>query len=284
MGAFEKAKSVARTPAKYLLAAARWKRLRFDEAPPIFANSKPKSGSHLLLQVMHGLCQIAPYAFVMDEPVRTIRATGGRRPQEEVENALSGIPKGVIGWGYVDATPENTAILCQPGRINYFIYRDPRDTLVSQVHYATDMHQGHGMHAYYQSLSGFDERLKVAISGIDRDGLYMVDVLRRYEGVFAWLGQPHTLCLRFEDLINDQRNSLLAILAQFENAGYILPTPQNKALEILTESIQPSRSHTFRKGKTGGWKDAFSQENKELFKKVSGDLLQRLGYEKDDNW
>ncbi len=32
----------------------RWKRLTFNEAPPIFGNSKPKSGSHLLLQVLNG--------------------------------------------------------------------------------------------------------------------------------------------------------------------------------------------------------------------------------------
>lgn len=284
MGALEKIRASLRTPAKYALAVARWRRFTFDEAPPIFANSKPKSGSHLLLQVMQGLCQVAPYTYVMNDPVRTVRANGGRMNDEEVAETLRNIPQGAIGWGYVDATSANKLILCQPGRINYFIYRDPRDMLVSHVHYATSMHQGHGMNEYYNRLAGFDERLKVAITGIEQDGLYMVGVAKRYEGVFQWLEQPYTLCLRFEDMINEQQRSLEAILAQFKTAGYSLPTPQEKAIEILREAIQPSRSHTFRKGKAGGWRDSFSQENKDLFKDVAGDLLIRLGYEKNNDW
>lgn len=284
MGAFDKLRSTLRTPAKYAQAVLRWKSVSFEEAPPIFANSKPKSGSHLLLQVMQGLCLVAPYTYVVEEPVRTVKATGGRNEEELVADALKAIPVGAIGWGYVDPTPANVQILCQPGRINYFIYRDPRDMLVSHVHYATTMHLGHGMNQYYSRLPNFNERLKVAIAGIDQDGLYMVNVAKRYDGVFQWLEQPHTLCLRFEDMIQHQDRSLEAVLAQFDLAGYPLPTPKEKAIEILKESIQPSKSHTFRSGKTGGWQEVFTQEHKKLFKDVAGDLLVRLGYEKNNDW
>ncbi|MGZ6316501.1 MAG: hypothetical protein ACXWNQ_04510, partial [Anaerolineales bacterium] len=61
-----------RPAGKTLQAVARWRRLSFDEAPRIFGNSKPKSGSHLLLQVLAGFTQIMPYAYVASEPVRTI--------------------------------------------------------------------------------------------------------------------------------------------------------------------------------------------------------------------
>jgi hypothetical protein len=55
-------------------------------------------------------------------------------------------------------------------------------------------------------------------------------------------------------------------------------------LEILVEAIQPKKSHTFRSGKTGGWREYFTDEYKALFKDVAGDLLDRLGYEKDNDW
>lgn len=273
-----------RSPGKYAQAVLRWKRLTFLDAPPIFANSKPKSGSHLLLQIMNGFCAIAPFAFVAAEPVRTIRANGGRRPDERILSDLQAIPQGVIGWGYVDATPANLGFLAAPGRVNYFIYRDPRDMLVSHVFFATDMHPGHGMHAFYQALPEFDQRLKVAITGINRDGLYMVDVRQRYEGVFQWLEQPSTLCLRFEDLINNRDQTLNRMLDELEKTGFQIPTPRAKAIEILCEAIQPKKSHTFRSGKTGGWKAHFNAENKGLFKEIAGDLLIRLGYEKDNDW
>jgi hypothetical protein len=273
-----------RPAGKTLQAVARWKRFSFEEAPPIFGNSKPKSGSHLLLQILNGFTQIMPYRYVAADPIRTITKDGTRRQNQEIVADLLHLPSGVIGWGYIEATPENVSFLCRPDRVNYFIYRDPRDMLVSQVFFATDMNEEHGMHEYYNSLPDFGERLKVAITGIDRDGLHMVSVKQRYEGVFQWLEQKHLMCLRFEDLINNRDATLNAMLEEVERTGYKIPTPREKALPILIEAIQPKKSHTFRSGKTGGWKQHFTDEHKKLFKDVAGDLLVRLGYEKNNGW
>jgi hypothetical protein len=50
------------------------------------------------------------------------------------------------------------------------------------------------------------------------------------------------------------------------------------------DAIQPRKSHTFRSGKTGGWKQHFTDEHKSLFKDVAGDLLVKLGYEENNDW
>jgi hypothetical protein len=273
-----------RPAGKTMQAIARWKKLSFNDVPAIFGNSKPKSGSHLLLQILNGFTQIMPYQYVAADPVRTVKYEGGRRTSDEVVADLKRIPRGVIGWGYVEATPENIAFLCQPDRVNYFIYRDPRDMLISQIFFATDMHEEHGMHEYYNSLPDFGERLKVAITGIDRDGLHMVDVKQRYDGVFQWLEQKNVMCVRFEDLINQRDATLHAMLNEVEKLGYKLPTSRAKAISILTEAIQPKKSHTFRSGKTGGWTQYFTDKHKKLFNDVAGDLLVRLGYEKNNDW
>jgi hypothetical protein len=146
MGVVQKFRRTVRPAGKTLQAMARWKRLSFNDAPPIFGNAKPKSGSHLLLQVLNGFTQIMPYRYVDADPIRTIKSEGGRRTQEDILADLWTLPSGVIGWGYLDATPENVSFLTSSGRANYFIYRDPRDLLVSQVFFATDMHEEHGMH------------------------------------------------------------------------------------------------------------------------------------------
>ncbi|MFM8875342.1 MAG: sulfotransferase domain-containing protein [Anaerolineae bacterium] len=284
MGFKQNIRRTLRPYGKTAQAIWRWKRFSFNDAPPIFANSKPKSGSHLLLQVMNGFTQIMPYKYVDADPVRTITYAGRRKTKEEIFSDLKSTPKGVIGWGYVDATEENASFLNSAGRVNYFIYRDPRDMLVSQVFFATDMHEEHGMHDYYNSLPDFGARLNIAITGIDRDGLKMVSVLQRYEGVFQWLEQKNVMCIRFEDLINSRDATLNAMLDEVEKTGYKIPTPREKALPILVEAIQPKKSHTFRSGKTGGWTQYFTAEHKKLFKEVAGDLLVRLGYEKDNNW
>ncbi|MCL4273882.1 MAG: sulfotransferase domain-containing protein [Anaerolineales bacterium] len=279
-----KLRRTLRPAGKTAQAIWRWRRFSFNDAPPIFGNSKPKSGSHLLLQILNGFTQIMPYRYVDADPVRTIEKNGRRKTKEEILDELKQIPDGVIGWGYVDATPENASFLIQTGRVNFFIYRDPRDMLISQVFFATDMHEEHGMHAYYKSLPDFGARLNVAITGIDQDGLKMVSVKQRYEGVFAWLEQKNVMCIRFEDLINNRDATLLSMLDEVENTGYKIPTPREKALSILVEAIQPKKSHTFRSGKTGGWTQHFTAEHKKLFKEVAGDLLVRLGYEKSNDW
>jgi hypothetical protein len=284
MGIAQNLRRILRPYGKTAQAIVRWKRFSFHEAPPIFGNAKPKSGSHLLLQILNGFTQIMPYKYVAADPVRTIRYEGGRRSADEILADLRSIPDGEIGWGYVDATPENASFLTEAGRVNYFIYRDPRDMLVSQVFFATDMHEEHGMHDYYKSLPDFSERLKVAITGIDKDGLKMVSVKQRYEGVFQWLEQKNVMCIRFEDLINNRDATLQSILDEVEKTGYKIPTPREKALSILVEAIQPKKSHTFRSGKTGGWKQHFTDEHKSLFKDVAGDLLVKLGYEENNDW
>ena len=262
----------------------RWKRFSFDDAPPIFGNSKPKSGSHLLLQILNGFTKIMPYRYVDADPIRTIEKEGRRKAKEEILDELKRVPAGVISWGYLEATEENASFLTAAGRVNYFIYRDPRDMLVSQVFFATDMHGEHGMHAYYNSLPDVAARLKVAITGIDRDGLYMVNVRQRYEGVFQWLEQKNVMCICFEDLISNRDDTLNAMLDEVEKTGYEIPTSREKALSVLAKAIQPKKSHTFRSGKTGGWKEHFTEGHRELFKDVAGDLLVRLGYEKNNDW
>ena len=238
----------------------------------------------MLLQILNGFTQIMPYRYVDADPIRTVKYEGGRRSADEILADLRRIPSGVIGWGYLEATKENISFLTETGRVNYFIYRDPRDMLVSQVFFATDMHEEHGMHAYYKSLPDFSARLRVAITGIDKDGLKMVSVKQRYEGVFQWLEQQNVMCIRFEDLINNRDATLDAMLNEVEKTGYKIPTPRGQALSILVDAINPKKSHTFRSGKTGGWSQHFTEEHRELFKEVAGDLLVKLGYEKNNDW
>jgi hypothetical protein len=140
------------------------------------------------------------------------------------------------------------------------------------------------MHAYYNSLPDFGSRLNVAITGIDQDALKMVSVRQRYEGVLQWRKTPYVLCLRFEDFINRPEETFGLMLDEVEKTGYRIPTQRPEARRILAESIQPRKSHTFRSGTVGGWREHFTPEHKRLFLDVAGDLLLSLGYEQGDDW
>ena len=96
MGITQKIRRTLRPAGKTAQAILRWKRFSFNDAPPVFGNSKPKSGSHLLLQILNGLTQIMPYKYVDAEPIRTIRKEGGRRTADEILRDLRVVPNGVI--------------------------------------------------------------------------------------------------------------------------------------------------------------------------------------------
>jgi hypothetical protein len=43
-------------------------------------------------------------------------------------------------------------------------------------------------------------------------------------------------------------------------------------------SIDPSKAHTFRKGRVGSWREEMSAANQQLFDDTAGWLLPAMGY------
>ncbi len=165
----------------------------------------------------------------------------------------------------------------------YFIYRDPRDVVVSHVHYVTEIEPNHVHHAYYQSLPDFDARLNTSILGRPEMGDLFPDIRGRFEPFLGWL-RPEVCVLKFEDFIQHRETTLDRILTHAEQRGFTLRMPRAEALRTLSDSINPQKSPTFRSGKVGGWRGKFTDAHTRLFKETVGDLLVRLGYEEDADW
>jgi hypothetical protein len=245
----------------------------------------PKSGSHLVYQILKGITQIAPYQYVEALPVRMITAKGRQRSQAEIIKDMEAIKPGTMGWGYLRAYPEYIDFFKRhPDVISFFVYRDPRDQLISSIFYAVDIHKDHAQHEHYASIS-MDERIKTEILGRDEPGLeFLPNVRKHYDLYLDWLDCKDVLCLRFEDLLHNQDQSLAAILDHLERGSFKIPTDRPTTLAKIKDAIQPQKSATFRKGKSGGWREHFTEEHKRLFKETAGDLLIKLGYEENNDW
>ncbi|NUM46780.1 MAG: sulfotransferase domain-containing protein [Anaerolineales bacterium] len=282
-------------------------------APILFANSFPKSGTHLLTQVLEGMTKIGPAvdsglpAIVMfDGP------TGQPRPIKAILSDLARLRAGDIAYGHLHATPEivraffpSPSLTPQPplpqgegesdslsprervgvraGAALYFIYRDPRDVVVSHVHYVTEIEPNHVHHAYYRALPDFDARLKTSILGRPEMGTLFPDIRARFEPFLGWL-RADVCVIKFEDFIQHRETTLDRILTHAENHGFTFHGSRPDALRTLSDSINPQKSPTFRSGKVGGWRGKFSEENMRVFKETAGDLLVRLGYEENEDW
>jgi sulfotransferase 6B1 len=263
-------------------------RLRFASQPadlPILLGiSFPKSGTHLLDQILLGFSNVAPYARRVHSFYAEYEGESGkkRNPQQAL-NWLDSLRPCDIASAHLFARPEAVARVCTPKFAPYFIFRDPRDVVVSHVFYVTDMEARHVHHEYYKSLPDFDARLKASILGRPDADIEFPNIAERFAPYLGWLDRPEVLIIHFEDLIHHRESTLTSIMDHLLSR-VLLQTPRQLILASLEASINPTKSPTFRSGKTGEWKKHFTDEHKKIFKDVGGDLLIRLGYEKDDSW
>jgi hypothetical protein len=264
----------------------RWQRLSLAGVPVLFANSFPKSGTHLLTQVLQGFPALGP---AVDSGLPAIVSfqgdTGRARLPEEILHDLQQLKPGDIGYGHLHAFPAVVEFLAQPGYAAYFILRDPRDVVVSHVYYVTEMEPKHAHHRYYtEVLQDFDQRLRASILGIPDPDVPFPDIRGRFEPYLGWLKNEAVLTLRFEDFIADRTQAVGQVWEHARRRGFPSTASRTEALARLSASIDPRQSPTFRSGKVGGWKAQFKPEHKALFKEVAGDLLIQLGYERTRDW
>jgi len=254
------------------------------DLPILLSISFPKSGTHLLDQILLGFSKVAPYSTRLHSFYAEYEGESGvKRPPEQALAWLDSLHPCDIASAHLFAHPEAVTRVTSAKFIPYFIFRDPRDVVVSHVFYVTDMEARHVHHEYYASLPDFNARLNVSILGRADTNIEFPNIADRFAPYLNWLNCVEVLSIHFEDLINDRTVALSRIMDHFL-ARVSIQAPRQFILDSLESSINPRRSPTFRSGKTGEWKKYFTEEHKNLFKDVAGNLLIRLGYEKDNKW
>ncbi|PWB77385.1 MAG: hypothetical protein C3F07_02370 [Anaerolineales bacterium] len=264
----------------------RMQRVRFgaQELTVLLGISFPKSGTHLLDQILLGFGNVAPYARRLHSFYAEYEGESGvKRPPEQALRWLDSLRSGDVASAHLFARPEAVARVCSSKFIPYFIFRDPRDVVVSHVFYVTEMEARHVHHAYYRSLPDFDSRLTVSILGRPDADVEFPNIAERFAPYMDWLNHAEVLTIHFEDLINDRVRTLTRIMDHLL-ARVPLQASRQLILDSLESAINPTKSPTFRSGKTGEWKKHFTEGHRKIFKDVAGDLLVKLGYEKNNDW
>jgi len=272
--------------AEKLLQAARFGRMPVPPGgwPILLGVSFPKSGTHLLDQILLGFAKVGPFSQRLHSFYAEYEGESGRsRSVGEALAWLESLDPGDVASAHLFARPEVCDRVARRAFLPYFIFRDPRDVVVSHVFYVAEMESRHVHHAFYASLPDFDARLRTSILGRPELEIDFPNIAERFAPYLGWLDHPEVLKLQFEDLVNDRQGALQAISRHFLDR-VPLNLPPARVLAALERAINPRRSPTFRSGKTGEWRKYFTSEHKRIFRSVAGDLLHRLGYEKGDDW
>jgi hypothetical protein len=241
---------------------------------PFIVVSPPKSGTHLIGKSL---------SMIVEAPVTYFLGTDLPNDEKIVEYIESIRAKEEFVVGH----PINEGVIQLLLERNYkiiFVQRDPRDILMSALHY---IRAGCWGNPPVTQLSDINEQIEDMITGWYTGWRYLDWGFLSFErGV---LPIPHDLLFvsHFEDLVgakgggsDDRQRQIVFDLAAFLE----VESPQTMARVDNIVSQIFGNTITFFRGQAGGWKKDFTERHKALFKEHYNDLLIRLGYETDDQW
>ncbi|MCI0334410.1 MAG: sulfotransferase domain-containing protein [Planctomycetes bacterium] len=252
--------------------------------PPVLANSFPKSGTHLLVQIIDGLPDRVNYGAFLGSETSSFQLR--ERTAENTCRFIRHIVPGEVIRGHLYFEPLYAQELSARNAVNYFIYRDPRAVVVSEVHYLREMNRWHRLAPYFRAAPSIEDAITLSITGLvpPVPGIVYPNIAARFGRYQGWLQHEDCLAIRYEDLVSESRSHVIQQMAELyaRHCGGQLDI--EACVRAMSAAIAPEKSHTFRSGKKSGWRTEFTAEHRRLFDQVAGDLLIELGYERDHSW
>jgi hypothetical protein len=247
-----------------------------NDDPSCFVNSFPKSGTHLLSQVFDESIIVNDYGrfITMASSIRFKKKTN-----ISVLKEISRIRPGELTKGHIFHDVSFSDELSKRRIPTFFIYRDIRSVIVSEMYYFSQINKFHRLSKYFPKGLSKDELLSITIEGLPNGGptgLY-TNIYERFKPFYPWIGDKESLAIKFESLKDKPEETITSIWRHFrEKTNLDLNIKELVHKSIL--SISPKRSHTFRSGSTDSWKKEFSSKNMKKFKDLFEEVNQDLGY------
>jgi len=263
----------------------------------VFINSLPKSGTNLvakltelvgynynkvgiaatlllgkyflLRQILRGdICDRNPIIIGLDLPIAV--------SSKWIKKKFSNLPSGEFISGHANYSDHLYYILQEKNIKTIQVIRDPRDVLLSYVHYVAKT-PSHFIYDFYKNKS-FDERLKFTLEGGKAGDLYVESFSEMLNKVDGWFNKNNVLIVKFEDIIGENGGGSREI--QIKTIDEIIDFLSIKNSSSVTAADQLfGGTHTFRKGQIGSWKDELTQEQILFVAKHLNVHTEKWGYE-----
>lgn len=241
--------------------------------------SIPKCGTHLLLRTMSLISRInnhiGPKGWcIFDDATLNIFL---RKPVLLKTHAL-----------YIE---QNIIKFRHPSIKTFFIYRDPRDQIISAAFWVKKtvkewpLQSTWSLEAIITELITGGGPIWGAIFSAQEIWQNLCGITSFYDLYLPWLNEQHIYSTTFEKLIGNLGGGnkdvqLQEIIAIAHHMGKKISL---RDADTISKKLF-GNSMTFREGKIGSWKKHFTEEHTKAFKHIAGNLLIKLGYEQDLNW
>jgi hypothetical protein len=241
-------------------------------APRVFANSIPKSGTHLLRRCL------SLFPMLSDPGIHLDLETG----VAETDQRLGEAEPGQIVTGHLPYRHRFDEMLGGYGYRQLLMIRDPRDVVVSFSKYVVDFTK-HRLHELFCQMPSDEERYMATIRGYadERAGYLLWDIGQLYRMFLRWLETGEVFTVKFESLIGNLGGGTHeAQVAEIQAiAGYIGVQLTEMEMEVISQDVFDFNSPTFRKGMIGDWRNHLTQDHLHALEQEMGDLMRDLGYQ-----
>ena len=145
-----------------------------------------------------------------------------------------------------------------------YIYRDPRDAMLSAYEYGRRTAE-RGRPNFFAQYDTFEKTLD-----------FMTDYIDIWE---AWMNEKRVLVVRYEDLLTNYDEEMERLLA------YLGSDPTDDAVQGVVENYRPGQVDAeqqglhFFKGKIGRFKEKYTNDQQAQMVERFGAALQKMGYE-----
>ncbi len=241
--------------------------------PRILANSIPKAGTNLLLELFKNI-----------EGLKNVnRGVDFLMSFEEIIAALSQLRKGEYLYGHLFYDQGISAFLEQCSISHVLIVRDPRDVAVSLAFYVPGQ-PSNRFYKFFKDLNSVRERIIYAIRGVPENLVKgqpgLGNMAERYRRCTPWLQDERCLVVRFEDLVGargggDDDRQFATTCRITRHVGIKLTENQ---LHRIANSMFNEVSPTFRKGEIGSWRDWLDAEMLSMLSRDKA-IYREFGYE-----
>lgn len=262
----------------------------FSSGPRIYLNSLPKAGTHLVSGLLDATPGLANSGLHL--PTRAVnRATTSDLPSRSFEFDLAAFSRRTRhvrpGQYFTSHLRFDEALhghLETSGWKTVFMVRDPRDILLSNLHYVVGLKR-HPLHDLLaRQCTTDEERLAWLLDGAppfpNQAGPHFAGLVHQLRAYAPWLNAKGVHQCRFEDFVGDgeqDRSRRLEAIGSLLN--YLLGDDHAVSPEQVSTAALRGKSFTYRKGKKGGWKQEMPPVVLNRLHSQCGDFLDRAGYE-----
>ncbi len=265
-----------------------WKK-KYSVGHNIICFSLPKSGSTLVEQIFRNF----GYIDIFNTCIRRFkRLPITAHPNEIHSGYFELLPKNKSNFMKVHSHfdikyPE---LLEKNNFLPFILIRDIRDMMISRYYHIIN-DPNHSEHHEIKNQS-FDEGFLSSLLTI-KSGDKFSQLQYFNNWIVDWVKFNKYPIIKYEELNLNKENFLNKIQnftmhdstdkkIQNEKKIFSLKTDNLSIKKKL--SFHGKKKDTFRKGRSGDWKQKLNNDHKSIFKKIAQEALEIAGYEKDTNW